>query len=397
MFRRPHVRAISASTKETTLAAVVVLLAAWAGLSWYGNDDPAPDGPTHAARLDAASGPCDRNGSSNVALLVTTTDDAPLTPGPAQIIVRWNDTGDTGPMVCVESDADSVTAEASAIAAAPGERGAQLSVADMERDQQVTVHLGIPWPADAATTSVAVHLEPGAADDGSVLVDPAPVTVDVNHLAPPSVAAQLVGPPDGAVLGDPSPFELRLAVTDGPARQVVGRLPLADGVTVESLFADNDGECASEVDAIVCRWDAIESSASALIELVVVPGDPTCEFFVLCLDAEVTWSGETDAMTTASTEVELERRPELAVASFEVDGVRAFTVTNTSTGPVTDIEVVDPGCGPVTHTGPEVLEPAGTLVLTCGGSGSEEREVTATGLGPTGAAVTGSVVITPEA
>jgi hypothetical protein len=395
MFRRPHVRAISASTKEASLAAIIVLLAAWAGLSWYGNDDPAPAGPTHAARLDAASGPCDRNGTSNIALLVTSTDDAPLTPGPAQLIVRWNDTGDTGPMVCVESDTDGVTAEASTIAATPGERGMQISVAGMERGQEVTVDLGIPWPADVATTSVAVHLEPGAGADGSILVDPAPVTVDVNHLAPPSVAAQLVGPPDGAILGEPTPFELRLSVTDGPAAEVTARLPLADGLTVDSLFADNDGECASEADAVVCRWAEIDSSASALVELVVVPGDPTCEFLVLCLDAEITWRGEPGASTTTSTEVDLEGRPQLVLASFEVDGVRAFTVTNTSTGPVTDIAVVDPGCGPVTHTGPEVLEPAGTLVLTCGGSAPDERTATATARGSDGAVVTGSLVITP--
>ncbi len=273
----------------------------------------------------------------------------------------------------------------------------QISLSGMERGQEATVALGIPWPTDEATTSVTVHLEPGSAQDGSVLVDPAPVTIDVRHLAPPTVAAQLVGPSDGAILGEPAPFELGLSVTDGPAQDVVARLPLADGVTVDNLFADQDGECASEADGVVCRWSEIDTSASALMELVIVPGDPTCEFLVLCLEAEVTWLGENDPTTTATTRVDLEGRPQLVLASFEVDGVRAFTVTNTSTGPVTDIEVVDPGCGPVTHTGPEVLEPAGTLVLTCGGSEPDEREVTATGRGADGVVVTGSLVITPPA
>lgn len=176
---------------------------------------------------------------------------------------------------------------------------------------------------------------------------------------------------------------------------MTARLPLAAGLTVDSLLADTDGECATEADAVLCRWTEIETSASALVELVIVPGDPTCEFLVLCLDAEVAWSGDAGATTTASARVDLVGRPVLVLASFEVDGVRAFTVTNTGTEAVSDIDVVDPGCGPVTHTGPEVLEPAGTLVLTCGGSGPDEREVTATGRSSTGAAATGSMVVAP--
>ena len=315
-------------------------------------------------------------------------------PGPAQLIVRWNDTGDTGPMACVESDTDGVTAEASTVAATPGERGMQISVAGMERGQEVTVDLGIPWPADVATTSVAVHLEPGAGVGGAILLDPAPVTVDVNHLAPApsplSSSARPTVPSSVSRAGRTPAVGHRRSRRGGDGPPAVGRR--ADG---GQPLRRQRRRVRREADAVVCRWAEVDASASALVELVVVPGDPTCEFLVLCLDAEITWSGEPGASTTASTEVDLEGRPQLAVASFEVDGIRAFTVTNTSTGPVSDIAVVDPGCGPVTHTGPEVLEPAGTLVLTCGGSGPDQREVTATGHGSDGAAVSGSLVITP--
>ena len=394
MYRRPRSRVSNVSAREITLAALVVLLAAWAGLSWTGGDDTAADpGPAFGAGLEPASGPCDANGSSNVALRIVTTDEAPLAPEPARVIVRWDDAGDTGPLDCVEPDDEQVSAEARAAEAPAGERAAQITVTGMERGQDVTVDLGVPWPAETAVTWVPVRVEthPDAGD--SVLIDERPVAVEVNHLDPPSVAAQLLSPPDGAVLGEPTAYELRLTVSDGPASDVTARLPLSAGVTVESLLADNDGECAPDAGAVVCRWDEIEDETSAQMELVVVPGDPTCAFLVLCLEAEVTWADDPDAVATASTEVDLEGRAELAIASYAVDGVRVFTVSNTSTGLVTDVLVTDPGCGPVTSTAPPVIEPADTLVLTCGGSVADERRVTASARGESGQIVSGSLVI----
>ena len=394
MYRRPRSRVSNVSAREITLAAIIVLLAAWAGLSWTGRDDAGPPpGPAYGAGMEAAAGPCDANGSSNVALRLVTTDEAPLTPEPARVIVRWDDSGDTGPLVCVEPDDEQVSAEASVAEASTGERAAQITVTGVERGQEVTVNLGVPWPAETEVTWVPIRVEADATAGNDVLIDSRPVAVDVNHLEPPRVAAQLLSPPDGAVLGEPAPYELRLTVTDGPAHDVTARMPLAAGVTVESLRADNDGECAPDAEAVVCRWAELAGVASAQIELVVVPGDPTCQFLVLCLDAEVTWSDDPDATATASTEVDLEDRKELVIASYAVDGVRVFTVSNTGTGPVTHVRVSDPGCGPVTSTAPPVIEPAATLVLTCGGSIADEREVTASALGASGQIVTGSLVI----
>ena len=394
MYGRPRFRAISASTREATLAAVVVLLAAWAGLSWIGTDDPAPPpGPAYGAGMEPASGPCDANGSSNVALRLVTTEEAPLVLEPARLIVRWDDSGNTGPLACVESNDDDVTVEATTAEAPAGERAAQITVTGMERGQDVSVDLGVEWPADTTVTSVSIRVEADPAADGTIVIDARPVAVEVNHLEPPSVAAQLVGPPDGAVLGEPASYELRLTVEDGPAHEVTARLPLASGVTVERLSADNDGDCAPGAEAIVCRWAEVEERASAQMELVVVPGDPTCEFLVLCLEAEVTWSDDPDAVATASTQVDLEGRRELVIASYAVDGIRVFTVSNTGTGRVTEVLVDDPGCGPVTSTAPPVIEAGGTLVLTCGGSAPEEREVTASALGASDQIVTGSLVI----
>jgi hypothetical protein len=394
MYGRPRFRAISASTREATLAAVVVLLAAWAGLSWTGSDDPAPPpGPAYGAGMESGSGPCDANGTSNVALRLVTTEEAPLVLEPARLIVRWEDAGDTGPLACVEPDDDDVTADATTAQAPAGERAAQITVTGMERGQDVSVNLGVEWPADATVTSVPIRVETDPAADGTVAIDARPVAVEVNHLEPPSVAAQLVGPPDGAVLGEPASYELRVTVRDGPAHDVTARLPLASGVTVERLSADNDGDCAPDAEAVVCHWAELEESASARMELVIVPGDPTCEFLVLCLEVEVTWSDDPDAVATASTEVDLEGRRELVIASYSVDGIRVFTISNTSTGRVTEVLVDDPGCGPVTSTDPPVIEPGATLVLTCGGSTPEEREVTSSALGPSGQIVTGSLVI----
>lgn len=286
-----------------------------------------------------------------------------------------------------------MTADASVAEAPAGERAAQVIVTGMKRGQDVIVNLGVLWPADTTVTSVPIRVESDPTADGSVMIDARPVALEVNHLEPPGVVAQLVGPPDRAVLGEPTPYDLRLTVRDGPARDVTARLPLDAGLTVESLFADTDGECAPDAEEVVCRWPEIEESASAQIELVVVPGDPTCEFLVLCLEAEVTWSDDPDAVTTASIEVDLEGRPELVIASYALEGVRVFTVSNTSTGLVTNVLVTDPGCGPVTSTAPPVIEPADTLVLTCGGSGPDERTVTASSLGASGQIVTGSLIV----